>query len=154
MAAEYYKDSSTLGDVRCEECQKLLAKRTLVGAGLEMKCPRCGTLNRIFDGAGDIVLVTDADGDILYANQQVLHATGYTTEEVVGKTPQVWSADNSPEFFRDVWSRIRESRVGAEVVVNNKRKDGTLYRASLRVSPVLDAAGQVKLFIATQSVLP
>lgn len=40
------KKNTDLQEVRCKECNKLLAKERIIGV-LEIKCTRCNTLNVI-----------------------------------------------------------------------------------------------------------
>ena len=43
-------------ELRCSECDKLLAKK---GDTYEIKCTRCGTVNSIFKGIDEQVVITD-----------------------------------------------------------------------------------------------
>lgn len=139
---------------RCRSCGKLLARVDSASATLHIKCGRCGELNPIFEGMTDQVVVTNPDGVILYANSLVEEITGYPLAEVIGKTPALWGKQMPAEFYAALWHQIKDQKQSACVVVENRRRDGTLYRAQLRISPILDAAGAVKLFVGIETVIP
>ena len=140
-------------DIRCEACGKLLAKRK-GEAELEIKCTRCGAFNAILENMDDQVIVTDQEGVILFANQSTERITGYPMDRIIGARPSLWGAQMPKEFYENMWHEIRDERRPVAVTVNNRRQDGTLYRASLRISPVLDADGAVRFFVGIASVVP
>jgi diguanylate cyclase (GGDEF)-like protein len=74
--------------------------------------------------------------------------TGYTAEEVVGRNARIHSSGEHPSKFYDLlWATIRAGRVW-HGEMTNRRKDGTLYRDEMRISPVVDADGQIIHYIA------
>ena len=96
------------------------------------------------------IIVTDAEGRILYANPKFVETTGYTIEETIGQTPRfLKSGHTSPEAYADLW---RTLRVGREWrgTFQNRRKDGTLYWERASISPVFDAEGKVANFMAVK----
>lgn len=137
-------------DIRCEGCGKLLAKRK-GEAELEIKCTRCGAFNSILENMDDQVIVTDCDGVILFANQSTERMTGYPMDRIIGGKPSLWGGRMPKEFYEKMWHEIRDEKRPVAVTVNNRRQDGTLYDASLRISPVLDAAGGIRFFIGIES---
>lgn len=139
---------------RCRSCGKLLAKGDLASATLHIKCGRCGELNSVFEGMTDQVVVTSPDGVILYANGLVEDITGYPLSEVIGKTPALWGKQMPQDFYAALWHQIKELKQSASVMVKNRRRDGTIYHAQLRISPILDAAGEVKLYVGIETVIP
>ncbi len=139
------------GDFRCFGCGKLLAKSGLDGAGFEIKCHRCGLFNSILQEMREQVIVTDPEGVILFVNQTVTEITGYTIDEVVGATPALWGKQMSPEFYAALWREIKTKKRSAAVEVINRKKDGELYHAQLRISPVLDVAGEIRFFVGIET---
>lgn len=104
-----------------------------------------------FDLVSDQIIVSDADANILYLNKAALEATGYTKEEMLGKTPgDLWGGLMSEEFYKEMWDTIKNLKKPWIGHVKNKRKDGTEYWAELRISPVLDENGNLKFFIAIE----
>lgn len=141
-----------LAEFRCEKCGKLLLKHAH-GGDFEIKCNRCGTLNRMFEQMSEQVIITDAKGIILYVNKEVERITGYGAAEVIGKTPAIWGGQMSDEFYQKMWKVLLEDKQGVQVKLTNHKKDGQPYNALLRVSPVLDMQGDVKFLVGFESVI-
>ncbi len=140
-------------EYRCLECGKLLARGDIFSASLEIKCTRCGKLNSLFEEFGDQVVLTDAEGVILYANQKTADITGFDLDEIIGQRPSLWGTQMPKEFYVRLWHEIKDLKKAVVVRVTNKRKDGELYDAILRISPILDRDGTIKYFFAmTQKI--
>lgn len=140
-------------EVRCFKCGKLLAKHDLLQNILELKCLRCGTLNALFKEVKDQVIITDLEGTILYANSLVESITGYTLVEILGKKPSLWGGQMPASFYKKMWTEIKVKKKPFVTEIHNKKKDGTLYKAILRISPVLSADGEVKMYVGMESVV-
>lgn len=97
------------------------------------------------------MFLTDSHGTILYASKQIERLTGYAVEEVIGKTPAIWGKQMPATFYQELWHDILVQKKATFVVVTNRKKDGTLYQAQVRISPILDAAGNVAHFLGIQS---
>ncbi len=113
---------------RSEQAQKLLA--TAVGQATES------------------VIITDTEGNIEYANPAFETITGYSRDEVIGKTPHVLlSGYHDKHFYKDLWATIRCGEAWKGQFVN-RRKDGTLYQEDSVISPVRNSSGQIVNFVA------
>ena len=95
------------------------------------------------------VVITDADQRILRVNRAFSELTGYSQEEVRGKTPAILqSGRHDDRFYQRMWKRLlRDDQWRGEVW--NRRKDGSLYSQQLNISVVRDAAGAISHFVAT-----
>ncbi len=102
------------------------------------------------DQSFDHMVITDVDGKILYANAAAEKLTGFSRIEMQGKTPSLWGRQMSREFYEDFWDLIRRQKKPFEGVVKNKRKDGTIYQAEVRVTPVLDDKKRILYFIGVE----
>lgn len=102
------------------------------------------------DQSFDHMVITDVDGKILYANTAAEKLTGYSRIEMQGKTPALWGRQMPSEFYDTFWDIIRRQKKPFEGVVKNKRKDGTLYQAEVRVTPVLDDKKRILYFIGVE----
>jgi len=100
--------------------------------------------------AGYGIAVTDRDGVILWANRDFVDMTGYPLDEIVGRTHSILKFGfQDEEFYRDLWTTIKEGRVWHGELVN-RRKDGTLYMDDQTIVPLLDAHGQADHFISVK----
>ena len=106
------------------------------------------------DKLTELLLVTDEDGVILFANEAILKTTGFSMEEVVGKTPgELWGNQKDKAFYQDKWQTIKAEKRPFSATVTNKRKDGTYFGGDLRIYPVLNEQGQVTFFMSIYSDL-
>lgn len=55
------------------------------------------------------------------------------------------------KFYKDLWHKIKEKKQVATVTVTNKKKNGELYDALLRISPILDDKGKPKFFVGLET---
>lgn len=104
-----------------------------------------------FDLLSDHVVITDADGIILYANKAVEENTGFSKEELIGRNPgRVWGGQMPKEFYERMWRTIKTDKKPFVGEVKNVRKNGREYYQELRVFPVLDERGEVRVFIGIE----
>jgi diguanylate cyclase (GGDEF)-like protein/PAS domain S-box-containing protein len=105
-------------------------------------------LSKAVEQAADAVVITGADGRILYVNPMFTAMTGYSSLEAVGQNPSVLkSGRHSEAFYRQMWETIRSGRVWDGEMVN-RCKDGRLYNEEMRIAPVLDSTGEIVSYIA------
>jgi len=100
--------------------------------------------------AGEVVVITDPAGVIQYVNPAFETVTGYSRDEVMGKTPAILkSGEQDDAFYRDLWNRITRGQTWKGRFIN-KRKDDKKYTEDATISPVLDAAGTILHFVAVK----
>ncbi|MEP0861280.1 MAG: PAS domain S-box protein [Ignavibacterium sp.] len=93
------------------------------------------------------IVITDLNGNIEYVNDTFCKLTGYSKEEVIGKNPRILkSGYTSQETYKQLWESITSGKQWSGEFLN-KRKDGTLYWESARISPVKDEQGRITNFI-------
>ncbi len=96
------------------------------------------------------IVITDADGTILYANKSAEMMTGFSLEEMKGKTPALWGRQMSSEFYEAFWYTIKQEKKPYFGEVTNRRKNGIQYLANISVSPILDKQGAVSFFVGIE----
>ncbi|MBP7822391.1 MAG: PAS domain S-box protein [Candidatus Moranbacteria bacterium] len=96
-------------------------------------------------------VITDPDGHILYANESAVALTGFSLEEMTGKTPALWGRQMSREFYVDMWHCIKIEKKSFFGEITNKKKNGSTYIALARIVPILDDRGAVSFFVATET---
>ena len=102
---------------------------------------------RVFDRSSEGIVVTDAQQKILTINDAFTTVTGYTSEEVVGKSPQLLnSGKHEPAFYADMWEKLREQGWW-QGEIWNRRKNGDIYPEWLTINTVHDADGKVINYI-------
>ncbi len=107
-------------------------------------------LARALEAAANAVMIADRDGRIVWVNDAFCRLSGYSREEVIGRTPGLLkSGKQSPEFYRGLWGTILSGRAWQGELVE-RRRDGTLWTASQVITPLLDGSGRVTHFVAIQ----
>lgn len=100
------------------------------------------------EASANSVIVTDPAGTVLWVNPAFTRVTGYTAEEVIGRTPRVWSSGtHAQEFYKNLWETILAGRAWHGKIVN-RRKDASLYSEEMTIIPVLSEGGQVLNFVS------
>ncbi|CAA7615253.1 ATP-binding protein [Magnetospirillum sp. UT-4] len=98
-----------------------------------------------------VVLITDANGVIDYANPAVRPLLGYAPEELIGANPRIFnSGATPPETYRDLWQCISSGAAWTGEFVN-RRKDGETLAVSSTISAVRDASGRVTHYIGVMN---
>ncbi len=105
-------------------------------------------LSHVIDQMADTVVITNIEGVIEYVNPAFEKLTGYSSREVIGKTPRILkSGVQPPEFYVNLWETILEGRVFVGEF-NNRRKSGELFYEIKTITPASNSQGEVH-FIAT-----
>jgi len=103
--------------------------------------------------SADCVVLTDADGVILWTNEAFQRVTGHSRTEAQGKTPRILkSGHQDPEFYADLWRAIKAGQVFRGMLIN-KRKNGELYYIDQTITPIRTDAGRITNFVAAGRLL-
>lgn len=106
-------------------------------------------LSSIVEQTEDTVVVTNHRGIIEYVNPAFERLTGYTSQELIGKTPRmIKSGLHNDEYYEDMWATILRGDVFQNEIANRK-KDGEIFYEIKTISPLRDAQGRITHFVAT-----
>ena len=94
------------------------------------------------------VVITDAEGLIVYVNPSFTKHTGYSTQDAIGKTPATLnSRQQGNEFYDRLWETIKAGQLWRGRILNCK-KDGTIYPAHISAAPIFNAKGEITHFVS------
>lgn len=94
--------------------------------------------------------ITDTEGRIEYVNRRFLEVTGYSREELIGKTPAMIQSGMTPDHvYRELWQTLRSGRVWRGEL-QNRKKSGELYWEAETITPVRDDSGRIVRFVAVK----
>ena len=96
----------------------------------------------------EAIAITDTDEKIIKINQGFTDITGYSEDEILGKTPRILrSTKHSKEFFEKMWDAIKtKGRWKGDIY--NKRKNGEVYPERLSITAIKDEEGNTTNYIA------
>ncbi|WP_425434762.1 EAL domain-containing protein [Marinospirillum alkaliphilum] len=98
---------------------------------------------RVFDRAGEGIVVTDISQKILTVNDAFTKVTGYEAAEVLGKTPAILnSGRHDKAFYQTMWDTLQDQGWW-QGEIWNKRKNGELYPEWLTVNTVQNNDGRI-----------
>lgn len=104
--------------------------------------------SKTLEAAANGIIITDTDGNIVWANPAFFALTGYDINEVVGNHTRILKSGEHPvSFYQDIWSKINSGEVWQGEIIN-KRKDGSLYTEEMTITPVLGVDNEIINYIA------
>lgn len=101
------------------------------------------------------ILITDGELEwpgprIVFVNDALTQITGYSRDDLIGKTPRVFRSPRTDQLVADrMKDQLRQGKPFTGELIN-RRKDGNDYYVDLHVSPVFDASGRVQNYVSTQ----
>jgi PAS domain S-box-containing protein len=102
------------------------------------------------DQTGDVVMITDPEGRIVYLNPAFEQVTGYAREEALGRNPRLLKSGRQDRtFYEQLWQTIQSGKTWSGRLIN-RRKDGILFTEEATISPVLDAAGDIVHYVSVK----
>ncbi|WP_164557790.1 diguanylate cyclase [Massilia atriviolacea] len=107
-------------------------------------------LLQAFKELANATFITDSAGRIVWANAAFCTLSGYTLDELAGRTPALLNSGiEGPVFYAELWQKVLSGRVWRGQVID-KRKDGSLYAANEVITPLRNEDGSVTHFVAVQ----
>ena len=98
-----------------------------------------------------IVSVTDESGTITYVNELFCSVSGYTPEELIGKTHRlINSGEHDEAFFADLWGTISAGKLWRGQL-KNRKKDGSFYWVQSTIVPIMDPKTSSYRYIAIRT---
>lgn len=103
--------------------------------------------SKIVDHAAEGIILTDRYGIILKVNPAFSKITGYSQEEVIGKSPSVLqSGEHNNNFYKKMWDQLLSEGYW-EGEIWNKRKNNEIYKEWLTITAIKDDAGETKNYV-------
>src|ERR1035437_3284522 len=94
------------------------------------------------------IVITDINGVIEYGNPKVSTISGYTPEELIGKKPDIFKSDETPDVvYKELWTTILSGKEWQGEMLNRK-KNGELYWEATSISPLTNSNGKITHFLA------
>jgi diguanylate cyclase (GGDEF)-like protein/PAS domain S-box-containing protein len=105
-------------------------------------------LSYAVEHSGSALMITDAAAHIEYVNPQFSRLTGYEPSEVIGRTPRILSAgETPPAVYAELWRVIGAGEIWRGELYN-RRKDGAPFWNLVTIAPIRDAAGTIVHYVS------
>jgi len=101
----------------------------------------------VFANAHEAIIITDANNRIIDVNQTFCEITGYSRDEVIGRSPSLLkSGRQGAEFYVVMWQTLnQEGNWRGEIW--NRRKSGEIYAEQLTISTIKEPHGRVTHYV-------
>jgi len=99
--------------------------------------------SRIFENSDEAIIVTDAKEHIVAVNPSFCRITGFTAQEVLGKTPRLFrSGQHDTVFYENVWAALTSTgRWQGEMW--DRRKNGDEFPQWASITAVRNSQGEI-----------
>ncbi|MDP2042261.1 MAG: PAS domain S-box protein [Algoriphagus sp.] len=117
---------------------------------------RLKLLESVITNTSDAILITEAEPfdepgpRIVYVNEAFTKMTGYTAEEVIGKTPRILQGPKSDKAELARLSKALRNWESCEITTINYKKNGEEFWINFTVSPVANEKGWFTHWIAVE----
>ena len=106
-------------------------------------------LAQAIEQTDELVMITDADGMIVYINDAYIAHSGYKHHELIGQYTQILkSGHHNKEFYKNLWDTISSGGTYNNTIVNMK-KDGQIYYNEVTITPIFDEKKVIINYVAT-----
>lgn len=124
--------------------ERIARERETVEAELKLRGTALGV-------AANAIVITDRAGGVKWANPAFCQLTGYALDETLGRNLRelLKSGRHPTEFYAEMWDTILAGKVWQGEIIN-RRKDGSLFHEDQTITPVRDAGGEIREFIAVK----
>ncbi|WP_238993720.1 response regulator [Calothrix sp. PCC 6303] len=118
---------------------------------------RLRLLESVVVNSNDAIVITESEPiditngpKIVYVNEAFCKMTGYSLQDVIGKTPRILQGKNSDRIALKKIRNALESWQSVNVEMINYRKDGTEYWVEINIVPIADKSGWFTHWVAIE----
>ena len=107
-------------------------------------------LAMVAEQSKESVVITDAQGTIVYVNPAFEANSGYTHAECLGQNPRILkSGQHDRAFYSRMWEVLQRGERWSGHLTN-RRKDGGLYEEEASITPLRNAEGSIINYVAVK----
>ena len=117
---------------------------------------RLHLLESVVLSINDVVLITEAEPwdlpgpRVVYVNEAFKRMTGYSNEDIIGKTPRILQGAKTERAQLDKIRNALEKWQPVRVEMTNYRKDRTEFNVELSISPIANEQGWYTHWVSVQ----
>ena len=98
----------------------------------------------------EALVVTDANREIVWADNGFREMTGYAKDFAIGKRPTFLHGTNTSEATRDEIRQLIKEEKRFKAAITNYRKNGEEYQCQIDVLPLYDSENRLTHFLAME----
>lgn len=134
----------TMATLYYRRLERIAQDRETVEAELKLRGAALGV-------AANAIVITDREANVKWANPAFCRLSGYPLVETLGRNMRdlLKSGRHPAEFYAEMWNTILAGKVWQGEIIN-RRKDGSLFHEDQTITPVRDAGGEIREFIAVK----
>lgn len=141
MVAQQQKSAKELSAMAQQEQQKSAELQQLLDQTLR--------LSQVVGQSPSPITITNLQGKIEYVNQEMVHASGYTLEELIGQPMSLFkSQKHSPFVYASLWNRISVQRKVWHGTLIDRMKNGELRDWDSTIFPLFNVEGKVTNYVS------
>jgi two-component system, cell cycle sensor histidine kinase and response regulator CckA len=107
-------------------------------------------LVKAVESAQNGIIITNKEGNIVYANPYFTKLTGFSEEEILGKNPRILKSEkHDKEFYEKMWKQISSGKKWTGTITN-KNKKGYFWKELLTITPITDENDTIEYYIGIQ----
>ena len=107
-------------------------------------------MHAAMSNAANGMFIARRDGVIEWQNEALNRFSGYTSEEMTGANPRIFSSGHHDQaFWSTLWTTILKGEHWRGEIVNRNKK-GELYTVAQSISPLYNDKGELTHFLAVQ----
>lgn len=90
-----------------------------------------------------LISITNLQGIIVYASDAFCNISGYSKEELIGKSHNIIRHPDMPSsLYKKMWETLKQEKAWSGEI-KNRKKDGGYYWVSVKIEPIYDGFGKV-----------
>ncbi len=90
-----------------------------------------------------LISITNVDGIIVYASDAFCNISGYSKEELIGKSHNIIRHPDMPSsLYAKMWKTLKGQKAWSGEI-KNRKKNGDFYWVSVKIEPIYDGFGKV-----------
>ena len=102
----------------------------------------------VFNNIQEGIVITSIAGKIIDVNNAFTEITGFSRDEVIGKTPNILNSGmQTKEFYQEMWTSLKQKGAWSGEIYN-RRKNCEIFPELLHISRVCDAQGNPMHYVA------
>lgn len=107
-------------------------------------------LSMVVQQSPNTVIITNLEGKIEYINPAGCALSGYTSDELSGRNPSIFSSGSTPpETYKALWKTLKSGNEW-KGIFHNKKKSGELYWESAFIVPLRDKEGNITNYLGVK----